>query len=86
MKLHTIIEYCLLIFLSGIYFAFLGFQSKGVTFIIGVLFLYIIIYFATRKILPQYLPANKSMSLLISVLSIIGTVFMTMLLLTILAT
>ncbi|WP_338786708.1 hypothetical protein [Metabacillus sp. FJAT-53654] len=86
MKLHTLIEYCLLIFCSGAYFAFLGFRSNGLTFIIGVIILYIIINFSTKKILPRYHLDNKKMSVLISVLSIIGTVFITMLILTILVT
>ncbi|MFS0882925.1 hypothetical protein [Metabacillus niabensis] len=85
MKLHTLIEYCLLIFISGLYFAFLGFQSKGLTFIIGVIFLYIIINFSTKKFISNYVPIDKKMSILISVLMILGTVFITMLLLTLLA-
>lgn len=84
MKLHTLIEYCLLIFLAGIYFAFLGFHSKGLTFIIGVIFLYIIVTIFTKKILTRYQLKNKKMSVLISVFSIIGAVFITMLFLTIL--
>lgn len=85
MKLHTLIEYCLLLFFTGIYFAFLGFHSNGLTFIIGVIFLYIIVNISMKKILPRYQLENKKISHLISVLSIIGTVFITMLLLTILA-
>ncbi|MGM7720188.1 hypothetical protein [uncultured Metabacillus sp.] len=85
MKLYTLIEYCLLLVLAGLYFAFLGFQSKGATFIIGVIFLYIIINIFSKKLLPRYLPENKQMSILVSVLLIIGTVFLIMLLLTLLA-
>ncbi|MGM0873462.1 MAG: hypothetical protein ACQEWV_01465 [Bacillota bacterium] len=85
MKLHTLIEYCLLLFLAGVYFAFLGFHSNGLTFIIGVIFLYIIVNISTRKILPRYQLENKKMSVLISVISIIGAVFITMLIVTILA-
>ncbi|MFD2213047.1 hypothetical protein [Metabacillus endolithicus] len=86
MKLHTLIEYCLLIFFSGIYFAFLGFESSGVTFIIGVIFIYIIISLSLKRILPHYHLADKKMSILVSVLLVIGSVFITMLILTILAT
>lgn len=85
MKLFTLIEYCLLIFLAGIYFAFLGFHSNGLTFIIGVILLYIIVNISIKKILPKYQLENKKISTLISVISLIGMVFITMLLLTILA-
>jgi hypothetical protein len=85
MKLFTLIEYCLLIFLAGIYFAFLGFHSNGLTFIIGVILLYIIVNISIKNILPKYQLENIKISTLISVVSIIGMVFITMLLLTILA-
>lgn len=86
MKLYTLIEYCLLIFFSGIYFAFLGFQSNGVSFIIGIILLYIVINLSVKKMLPSYHLENKRMSVIKSVLSIILSVFVTVLLLTILAT
>lgn len=86
MKLHTLIEYCLLIFFSGIYFAFLGFHSNGVTFIIGVIFIYIIITLSLKRILPRYNLENRKLPILLSVLFVIGTVFITMLILTLLAT
>ncbi|PMC35153.1 hypothetical protein CJ195_20385 [Bacillus sp. UMB0899] len=86
MKLHTLIEYCLLILFSGIYFAFLGFQSNGITFIIGVIFIYVIITISLKRILPHYHIENKKLSILISVALISGSVFITMFILTILAT
>ncbi|WP_226665963.1 hypothetical protein [Metabacillus litoralis] len=85
MKIQTLIEYCLLIFFSGIYFAFLGFHSNGITFVVGVIFIYIVINISTKKILPRYGIIDKKPSLLFSVASILGTIFITMLLLTILA-
>ncbi|MBM7603522.1 putative membrane protein [Metabacillus crassostreae] len=86
MKLQTLIEYCLLIFFSGIYFAFLGFQSNGITFIVGVIFIYIVITLSTKRILPRYGIVDKKTSILLSVSSILGTIFITMFILTILAT
>ncbi|TXC92141.1 hypothetical protein FS935_07105 [Metabacillus litoralis] len=86
MKLQTLIEYCLLIFFSGIYFAFLGFQSNGITFIVGVIFIYIVITLSTKRILPRYGIIDKKTSILLSVSSILGTIFITMFILTILAT
>ncbi len=86
MKLHTLIEYCLLILFSGIYFAFLGFHSNGITFIIGVIFIYFIITLSLKRLLPRYQLENKRLPLLLSVVLIIGAVFVTMLFLTILAT
>ncbi|KKI93817.1 hypothetical protein WQ54_01835 [Bacillus sp. SA1-12] len=85
MKLYTLIEYCLLLILAGLYFAFLGFQSKGATFIIGVIFLYVMINIFSKRLLPRYIPENKQVSVLSCVLLIIGTVFLTMLILTLLA-
>ncbi|MDQ0231351.1 hypothetical protein [Metabacillus malikii] len=84
MKRHTLIEYCLLIFFSGIYFAFLGFQSKGFTFIIGVIFLYVLINIATKRMLPSYIQLDKKVGIWKTVSIIIGSVFLTMLVLTIL--
>lgn len=86
MKLQTLIEYCLLIFFSGIYFAFLGFKSNGITFIVGVIFIYIVITLSTKRILPRYGIIDKKTSILLSVSSILGTIFITMFILTILAT
>ena len=86
MKLHTLIEYCLLIFFSGIYFSFLGFHSNGVTFIIGVILIYFIITLSLKRILPHYHIENKKLSIIVSVALISGCVFITMLIVTILAT
>ncbi|WP_273131110.1 hypothetical protein [Bacillus weihaiensis] len=86
MKLQTLVEYCLLLFFSGIYFAFLGFQSNGIAFIVGVILIYIIVTISVKRILPRYSNMDHKLSVMVSVAFITGSIFITMLILTLLAT
>lgn len=84
MKLQTLVEYSLLIFLTGLYFAYLGFQANGLPFLIGVIVLYFISSYATKKVLSKYNMIEKKVSIFAGVITIIVAVFITMFLLNLL--
>ncbi|MFC0270773.1 hypothetical protein ACFFIX_04815 [Metabacillus herbersteinensis] len=84
MKLQTLVEYSLLIFLTGLYFAYLGFQANGLPFLIGVIVLYFISSYATKKVLTKYNMIEKKVSIFAGVITVIVTVFITMFLLNLL--
>ena len=86
MKLLTLLEYSLYILFTGLFLAFTGFQTSNVTFFIGLVVIYLIVHYFSKKILTKYGKIDAKVSFGKSIIGIIGAVFVTMLVLTLIYT
>ncbi|MEC0594104.1 hypothetical protein P8842_05995 [Bacillus spizizenii] len=79
MRLLTLTEYCLLIFFTGFYLAVTGFTAKDIGLYIGIALIYIFSHIFSKRLLEKRGKENKQVHLFFSVLVIIGSVFITVL-------
>lgn len=79
LRLLTLTEYCLLIFFTGFYLAVTGFTAKDIGLYIGIALIYIFSHIFSKRLLEKRGKENKQVHLFFSVLAIIGSVFVTVL-------
>lgn len=79
LRLLTLTEYCLLIFFTGFYLAVTGFTAKDIGLYIGIALIYIFSHIFSKRLLEKRGKENKQVHLFFSVLAIIGSVFITVL-------
>ncbi|MCY8206075.1 hypothetical protein [Bacillus subtilis] len=79
MRLLTLTEYCLLIFFTGFYLAVTCFTAKDIGLYIGIALIYIFSHIFSKRLLEKRGKENKQVHLFFSVLAIIGSVFITVL-------
>jgi uncharacterized membrane protein YjjP (DUF1212 family) len=85
-KLLTLLEYSLYIFFTGLFLAFTGFKTSNIAFFIGLVVIYLLVHYFSKKILTKYGKIDAKVSFFKSIMGIIGAVFVTMLVLTLIYT
>ncbi|MEK3805054.1 MULTISPECIES: hypothetical protein [unclassified Metabacillus] len=86
MKLLTLMEYSLYIFFTGLFLAYTGFKTSNMTFFIGLVIIYLLVHYFSKKILTRLGKIDERVSFPKTILGIIGSVFITMLILTLIYT
>ncbi len=86
MKLLTLLEYSLYILFMGLFMAFTGFKTTNLSFFIGLVVIYLLVHYFSKKIVTKYGKIDAKVSFFKSIMGIIGAVFITMLVLTLVYT
>lgn len=86
MKLLTLLEYSLYILFMGLFLAFTDFKTANLSFFIGLVVIYLLVHYFSKKILTKYGKIDAKVSFFKSIMGILAAVFVTMLVLTLVYT